>query len=96
MNIFVTDHPLSSDSSHTSAKASVLVIAVILCPFLLALFWFTNGIGNGDTTDYGPPDPFWEVFVVAVFYSLVFAVVVVGLYRLACWLWRRECGTRNA
>lgn len=91
MNVFVTDHPLSSNSHRSNAKASVLVIAIMVCPFLLALLWFTNGIGNGDTTDYGPPDPFWEVLIEAVFYSLVVAVVVVVLYQLGCWLWRKEC-----
>jgi hypothetical protein len=96
MNVFVTDHPLSSDSNRSNAKVAVLVIAVMLCPFLLALFWFTNGIWNGDTTDYGPPDPFWEVLVNAVVGSLVVAVVVVALYRLGCWLWRKECGTAHS
>jgi len=90
MNLFVTDHPLSSDSHRSNAKASVLVIAVMVWPFLLALLWFTNGIGNGDTTDIAPPDPFWEVFVGAVFYSLVVAIAVAVLYRLGCWLWRKN------
>jgi len=92
MNVFVTDHPLSSDLHRSNMKASVLVVAVMVWPFLLALLWFTNGIGNEDTTDYGPPDPFWEVFVGAVIDSLIVAVVVVVLYRLGCWLWRKECG----
>src|SRR5689334_22034397 len=89
MNIFATDHPLSSDSSRHTWKASVMVIAVMLCPFLLALFWLLNGITSEDTTDYEPPGPFWEVLVCAVFYSLLIAVVAVAFYRLICFLSRK-------
>ena len=68
-----------------------MVIAVMLCPFLLSLLWLINGIGTEDTTDYAPPDPFWEVLAGAVFYSLVLAFVAVAVYRLSCWLLKRDC-----
>ena len=84
MNIFTTDHPLWSDSTPGHARNwldSVLAVALILCPFLLGFIWFTNLIGNQDTTDY-TPDPFWQVLVSAVVDSLIVAFVVVALYRL--------------
>jgi hypothetical protein len=91
MNVFVTDHPLTSDSSHrTTWKESVLMITLMLCPFVLALFWVSNLVGNQDTTDY-TLDPFWEVLVAAVIDSLIVALVVVALYRLTCWLLRKKC-----
>ena len=91
MNVFVTDHPLTSNSANrTTRKTSVLVVAVMLCPFVLGLFWASNAVGNEDTTDY-TPDPFWEVLVSAVIASLVVAVVAVALYRLTCWLVRKKC-----
>ena len=91
MNVFATDHPLTSDSSpRTTWKELVLMITLILSPFVLALFWVSNVVGNQDTTDY-TPDPFWEVSVSAVIASLVVAVVAVALYRLARWLLRTKC-----
>ena len=92
MNVFTTDHPLSSDSSRRHAWIeSVLVIAVPLFPFLLGLFWASNAVGPEDTTDY-TPDPFWEVFLCAVFYSLVVALAAVGLYRLIACVLRKPAG----
>lgn len=86
MNVFTTDHPLSSDSPHRHGWiASVSVIAVLLCPFLLGLFWYSNVTGNQDTTDY-TPDPFWEVLVGAAVYSLAVPLVALGLYRSTAWL----------
>ncbi len=84
MNVFTTDHPLSSDSARSRARngiATVLAVALMLCPFLLGLLWFTNLTGNQDTTDY-TPDPFWQVLLSAVVDSLVAAFVAVALYRL--------------
>jgi hypothetical protein len=87
MNVFATDHPLVSDSSHRHTwKASVLVVAAMLYPFLMGLLCLINGITTEDTTDYDPPAPFWEVLVGAVFYSLIIAVVLVVLCRLGCWI----------
>lgn len=87
MNIFTTDHPLSSDSTEhqeRSALASVLSVATMLFPFLLGLIWFTNLFPDVETTDYSP-DPFWQVLVSAMVVSLVVAFVGVALYRLtAC------------
>jgi len=64
------------------------VIALLLCPFLLGLFWYSNAVGNEDTTDY-VPDPFWEVLLGAVVDSLLVALVAVALYRLTSWLLQR-------
>lgn len=90
MNVFTTDHPLSSASTGSRARnglASVLAVALVLCPFFLGFLWFTNLIGNQDTTDY-TPDPFWQVIVSAAVDSVVVAFVAVALYRLASGIWR--------
>jgi peptidoglycan/LPS O-acetylase OafA/YrhL len=90
MNVFVTDHPLSSDSPRRHKWiASVLVIAALLCPFLLGLFWLMNGIGTDYMTHYESPDPFWEVLLGAVFYSLVIALAGLGLYRFTACVLRK-------
>ncbi len=80
----VADSPRSRTSN---ALVSVLVVALMLCPFLLGLLWFTNLTGNQDTTDY-TPDPFWQVLVSAVVDSLVVALVAVALYRLTTDIFR--------
>ncbi len=97
MNVFTTDHSLASDlpdSRSRNALTSVLVFALMLCPFLLTLLWFTNLAGNQDTTDY-TPDPFWQVLVGAVVDSLVVAFVGVGLYRLASCIFREVWSGRK-
>ena len=90
MNVFTTDHPLSSQSPRSDAGsglASVLVIALMLCPFVLGLLWFTNLTGNQDTTGY-TPDPFWQILVSAIIDSLVAGFVAMALYRLASCIFR--------
>ena len=80
MNPFTTDHPLWSDptrSRTTNALTSVLTVAVILCPFVMAFFCITNGEDNLDPT--ATPDPLWELLVGAVIDSLIVAFVVVAL-----------------
>jgi hypothetical protein len=90
MNVFTTDHPLASDLPRSNALASFLVVALMLCPFLLGLLWLTNLTGNQDTTDY-TPDPFWEVLVGAIVDSLVLALVALALYRLGSCTFRKIC-----
>ena len=90
MNVFTVDHPLSPDPPRRNARnglASVLVVALMLCPFLLGLLWFTNLMGNQDTTDY-TPDPFWQVLAAAVIDSLVVSFVAVALCRLTSCIFR--------
>ncbi len=60
---------------------SVLGVALMLCPFIPALFWFDNLTGNQDTTDY-TPDPFLLVLGSAAVDSLAAGLRAVALYRL--------------
>jgi len=92
MNVFATDHPLSSDSRQgKTEKALVVVLAVALSPFVLGLIWLANEIANQETPD-GSPDSFWLVLPAALIDSLLLALVVVVLYRLTRCL--RGCFSR--
>jgi ABC-type Fe3+ transport system permease subunit len=89
VNPFTTDHPLWPDPPRSRGRdvlTSVLTVAVMLFPFVMAFFCITNGEDNLDTT--ATPDPLWELFVGAVFYSLIVASVVVALYQLTAYIVR--------
>jgi hypothetical protein len=93
MNVFATDHPLSSDSSQCKTeKALVLVLAVALCPFVLWILLLADEIANQDTPDGSPDDSFWLILPGALISCLIFALVAVVLYRLTrcfCGYFRR-------
>jgi hypothetical protein len=92
MNLFTTDHPLALDvprSRWRDGFATVLVLALVLFPFLLGLFWFANLTGNQDTTGY-TPDPFWQVLLGAVVDSVIIAFAALGLYCLGSCIFRRK------
>jgi biotin transporter BioY len=82
MNVFATDHPLSSESRQgKTEKALLLVLAVVLSPFVLGLLWLANEIANQETPDVSP-DSFWLVLPAALLDGLIVALVVVVLRRL--------------
>ena len=97
MNVFTTDHPLSSSSHGDKYRTLswVPTVAVVLFPFILPLFWLLNATESGEATGY-PPDPFWQVLAASALDSLIVAAVTVALGRFCMCIFRElRCGRRD-